>query len=63
MKKCRNLRGLMKAISNEETCCLEYTDKCYNPIDYMWIIYHKNGTNIIINNREYDKIKKYLIKV
>lgn len=61
MKKCRTLNGLLKSIQNKETCCFEYTTKASTRGGY--IIYHKNGTNVIVHDATYKTIKPYLHKV
>jgi hypothetical protein len=61
MKVCRNLDSLLKSIEQGEPCCLKYTNKAQTERGY--IIYQQNGTNLIVSDETYDKIKDYLKQV
>lgn len=61
MKNCRTLNGLLKAMEKQETCCLKYTSKA--PTNNGYIIYQANGTNLIVTDETYEKIKAHLLLV
>ena len=61
MKYCRTIEGLLKAIEKGEQCCLKYTNKA--PTRDGQIIYQSNGTNLIVKDSTYLKIKPYLKQV
>jgi len=61
MKICRTLKSLLKSIDKCEACCLKYTDKAKTENGY--IIYLQSGTNLIIVDETYNKIKDYLVRI
>lgn len=61
MKTCKTLNGLLKSISKGETCCLKYTHKA--PTENGYIIYLQSGTNLIVVDETYNKIKNYLVQI
>lgn len=62
LKVCRTLDGLEKAIEKGEKCCLKYTSKAVGGSG-GYIIYQTNGTNLIISDDTYEKIKNHLVQV
>jgi hypothetical protein len=61
MKTCRTLEGLLKAIEKGENACLKYTHKGITQDGY--IIYLQSGTNLIVKDSTYNKIKDYLVQI
>lgn len=62
MKFCRTLNGLLKSIEKGEKCCMKYTSSHISG-NGGYIIYQSNGTNLIVNDETYKKIKPYLKQV
>lgn len=58
-KKVKTIEALLK----NKNGYIEIIDKVYNPSNDEWFINNKNGTNHLVSNKIYKKIKYQLIKV
>lgn len=61
MKYCRTLEGLLKALDKGERVGLKYVSKSRTSEGY--IIYLVDGTNLIVWEDTYDRIKDHLVLV
>lgn len=61
MKYCRTLEGLLKALDNGERVGLKYVSKSRTSEGY--VIYLVDGTNLIVWEDTYDRIKDHLVLV
>ena len=61
MKYCRTLEGLLKALDKGERVGLKYVSKSRTSEGY--VIYLVDGTNLIVWEDTYDRIKAHLVLV
>lgn len=61
MKYCRTLEGLLNALDNGERVGLKYVSKSRTSEGY--VIYLVDGTNLIVWEDTYDRIKDHLVLV
>lgn len=61
MKYCRTLEGLLKALDKGERVGLKYVSKSRTSEGY--VIYLVDGTNLIVWEDTYDRIKDHLVLV